>query len=147
MFRGVGLQEIFLKRKSSSYTKGRRGGCSLSAFGSQFLWRQQLPWERARVCREVVACHHCTVSLFWMDFLREALHLKPGPQHLLALPSVIPNADLGSNLQADSPDMDSGKSWRVSAGIGWESSPCWCKGWTPAGPRTVPSPPSPAISN
>lgn len=33
---------------------------------------------------------HCTVSLSWMDFFQEALHLKPGLQHLYTPPACDP---------------------------------------------------------
>lgn len=33
---------------------------------------------------------HCTVSLSWMDFFQEALHLKPGLQHLYTSPACDP---------------------------------------------------------
>lgn len=85
----AGLQEIFIKRKSNLYNRGGRG-CSIPAFGSRLIGGGGDEEEALLSWLGGWGMSHCTVSLSWMDFFQEALHLKPGLQHLYTPPACDP---------------------------------------------------------
>lgn len=125
----TGLPELILEEKSHNSTRGgRRGSAQLwlgCVGGGSFREREQA----LQSSLEVVARPPWTTSLSY-GLRPEAWAVAPPPSTLRD--SIQPAVMIQSNLQADSPDMGSSKSWRVSAGIGWGNSPPGCSSQTPA---------------
>ena len=73
---------------------------------------------------------HCTVSLSWMDFFQEALHLKPGLQHLYTPPACDPvqSGRMSQRVIYKPAPL----TWALASpggcllAWGWGSSPGWC---------------------